>query len=179
MSDQIEFDYDDYEGIPSVKPLREHARNLEKQLRAALKTVQDKDTELQTLGAQVKKSSLADLLKAQGIDPKFAARADRDGAEATEDGVKAWVEENKDFYNFTPAAASEPPTGEKQEADPPGQPNVDPTWQAAVQQAQALDSTATSPSDVTVMQKLQNIDPSTFETEEQFRAALAGALNPK
>jgi hypothetical protein len=169
MSDTYtdDFDYDDEHNGPA--PAREHAKKLAKQLADLQKQLEATKAENATLSGQVKKSSLASLLKAAGVPEKFAARADKDGADATEDGVKAWIEENKDFYNFgevKPAETAEAPDGE---------PNVSPELAAAVRAGQNLDASGVTPSEVSVQQKLQSIDPSKFSTREELNAAIEAA----
>jgi hypothetical protein len=165
MSDTYtdDFDYDDEHNGPA--PAREHAKKLAKQLADLQKQLDATKAENATLSGQVKKSSLASLLKAAGVPEKFAARADKDGAEATEDGVKAWIDENKDFYNFGPAT----PVVEVQEPD--GEPNVSPEMRDALAASRALDSAGVTPSDVNITDRIQSISATTEEQLlEEMRA---------
>lgn len=163
--------YDDDTNDNGPKALRDLVEKLQKELKDQKKAFEALETEKATLSAQVKKSSLASLLKAAGVPEKFAARADKDGAEATEDGVKAWIEENKDFYNFGAVA----PVEDAKPAEPEGQENVSPELRAAVQASQALDASGVTPSDVNVIDKLQSIDPSSYGSFEELQAAIAQA----
>lgn len=168
MSD---FDYDDYDEN-GPKALRDHAKKLEKQLADAQKANEALQAQVTDLSGQVKKSSLADLLKSAGVDPKFAPRADRDGADATKEGVEKWIAENKDFYNFGQPKEQEPKADEQ---EPAGEPNIPEGMEDAVRASQSLDASGVSPSEVDVMQKLQSIDPSKLGSMEELSAALAAA----
>lgn len=166
MSDNYNDDYSDDSNGP--KALRELVDKLQKQVKDQEKALEAEKAEKATLSAQVKKSSLATLLKAAGVPEKFAARADKDGAEATEDGVKAWIDENKDFYNFgepkAPAAVEEPD----------GQANVSPELAAAIAASQALDASGVTPSGVNVLEKIQSMDTDPRRvSEDQLRKQLA------
>lgn len=167
MSDNYDndFDYDDERNGPA--PSREQAKKLAKQLADLQKRLDGLAEENTTLKGQVKKSSLADLLKQAGVDPKFAARADKDGADATTDGVKAWIEENKDFYNFGPAK----PAAEAV-AEPDGVPNISAGLEAGVRADQALSESGVAPSDVNIESKIQSI---AANSEEALLAELAAA----
>lgn len=165
MSDyNDDYDTDDQNESGGPKALRDLVDKLKRQVKEQEKALEAERAEKATLSAQVKKSSLASLLKAAGVPEKFAARADKDGAEATEDGVKAWIEENKDFYNF----------GEVKPADaqePDGQDNVSPELAAALTASQALDASGVTPSDVNIVSKLQSISTDN-KTEEQVLAEI-------
>lgn len=157
MSDNYYDDDNDRDNGP--KALRELVEKLQKQVKDHEKALETERAEKATLAAQVKKSSLAELLKAAGVPEKFAARADKDGAEATEDGVKAWIEENKDFYNFSAAKPAEV-------VEPDGQENVSDELRQAIKASQALDSSGVTPSEVNITDRIQSI--STNITEAQL-----------
>lgn len=165
MSD-YEFDDDMNDG---PKALRDAYDKLKKQLADEQKAKAALEAERDTLRGQVKKSSLAELLVKHGIDAKFAARADRDGAEATEEGVKAWIDENRDFYNFN-ASKPEEPAGD---GEPDGEPTIPDGMEEGVRAGQALDASGVAPSEVQITQKLQSIDPKNYKNSEEFLAALA------
>jgi len=156
MSD---FDYDDNDQSNGPKALRELVEKLQKQVKDHEKALEAERAEKATLSAQVKKSSLAGLLKAAGVPEKFAARADKDGADATEDGVKAWIEENKDFYNF--GAAPAPVVV----ADPDGAPNVSAELEQALRASQSLDASGVTPSEVQVTDRIKSIPLNISEAE--------------
>lgn len=169
MSDYDEFDNDEN----GPKALRDHVKNLEKQLAAANEEKDDLMAQVTDLSGRVKKASLADLLKEKGIDPKFASRADRDGAEPTAEGVEAWIEENRDFYNFGTSAKADPegePSGE-----PEGEPTIPDGMDEGVRAGQALDASGVAPSEVTQLSKLQSIDPTKFNSRAELEAAIAAA----
>lgn len=169
MSD---YEYDD-ENTEGPKALREHAKKLEKQLAESLKANEALQGQVTDLTVAVKKSSLTDLLKQAGVDPKFVVKADRDGVDATEDGVKAWIEENRDFYNFGKPAEKDGAVGE--ETEPTGEPTIPEGMEEGVRAGQGLDASGVSPSEVSVMSKLQSIDPSKLGSREELNAALAAA----
>lgn len=163
-------DYDDdYGQNDGPKALRDLVEKLQKQVKDLEKGLDAEKAEKATLAAQVKKSSLADLLKAAGIDPKFAARADKDGAEPTADGVKAWVEENKDFYNF---AAAKPAETVAEQAEPDGEPNIPAGLAAGVRADQVLSESGVAPSDVDITSRIRSISAN---TEDALLAELAAA----
>jgi hypothetical protein len=164
VSDYYEDDNDHEDGGPA--DLRAALKKAKAQAAAAEKRAAELEAEKATLSAQVKKSSLADLLKQAGVDPKFAARADKDGADASEDGVKAWIEENKDFYNF---GGTKPAEVEVVEKD--GAPNVSPDLEAGVRASQALSESGIAPGEVDILQKIQSI-PTEGISEDQFLAQL-------
>lgn len=168
MSD---YEYDD-ENNDGPKALRDHVKKLEKQLADAVKAKEELEAEKSQLAAQVKKSSLADLLKEAGIDPKFAARADRDGVEPTAESVKSWFEENREIYNFgTPTTEATVTDGEPEG----GEPTIPDGVEAGVRAGQGLDAAGVAPGEVSVMSKLQSIDPTKFSTREELQAAIAAA----
>jgi hypothetical protein len=156
MSD---YDYDDNDQSNGPKALRELVEKLQKELKEQGKTLEAERAEKATLSAQVKKSSLASLLKAAGVPEKFAARADKDGADASEDGVKAWIEENKDFYNFGVATAP------VVVADPDGAPNVSAELEQALRASQSLDASGVTPSEVNVTERIQSIPDNISEAD--------------
>jgi hypothetical protein len=158
--------YDEFDDMDDNGPagLREALKKAKAALKARDKEVEDLKSATATLQAQVKKSTLADLLKSAGIDPKFAARADRDGAEPTEEGVKSWVEENKDFYNFGQPAAAEKPAETPAPAD--GQPSIPDGMEQAIRQAQGIDSSSITPSEVDIVQKLASVNTNPRQTSE-------------
>ena len=166
MSD-YDNDFEDFEGGEDNSPagLRRALKKAQAEAKKATEALAAEREARATAEKAVKKSTLADLLKDAGIDPKFAARADRDGAEATADGVKAWVEENKDFYNFgAKKAAEEKETEQAQEseaADDESQAEIpeglSPELVEALTASQQLDASGVTPSEVGVLQRLSSI----------------------
>ena len=148
--------YDEFEDFEDNSPagLRAALKKAKAAEKAALKRAEDAEAKATQFEAQAKKASISDLLRAQGIDPKFAKLADRDGADATEEGVKAWVEENRDFYNF----GSPKQESVQQDAGDDGADDTDPDYEAAIRAAQSLDSQGVNPSEVAVEKRLQGID---------------------
>lgn len=169
MSD---YEFED-EAANGPKALRDHVKQLEKQLAETAKAKEALESQVADLSGQVKKSSLSDLLKEAGIDPKFATRADRDGADATPEGVKAWIDENRDFYNFGAAPTQEASDGD--EPEQAGEPTIPDGMEDGVRAGQGLDASGVAPSEVSVMSKLQSIDPTKFSTRAELEAALSAA----
>jgi len=160
-------DYDDQSNGP--KALRELVEKLQKQVKDQEKALEAEKAEKAELSAKVKKSSLADLLKQAGVDPKFAARADRDGADASADGVKAWIEENKDFYNF---GAAKPAETVVEPVEQDGEPNVSAELSAALRASQALSESGVAPGEVDITQKIQSIPAGRRQSEAELLAEL-------
>lgn len=164
--------YDEYDEFEDNSPagLRAALKKAKAAEKAALKRAEDAEAKATQFEAQVKKSSLGDLLRAQGIDPKFAKLADRDGAEATEEGVKAWIEESKDFYNF--GAPKQESVQQQDAADEDGADDTDPDYEAAIRAAQSLDAQGVNPSEVAIEKKLQGIDPSKVGSRDELLSKL-------
>ena len=167
MSD-YDNDFEDFEGGEDNSPagLRKALQKAQREAKKAREELAAEREARATAEKAVKKSTLADLLKDAGIDPKFAARADRDGAEATADGVKAWVEENKDFYNFgAKKVAEERETEQAQETETAGDETpqaeipegLSPELVEALTASQQLDASGVTPSEVGVLQRLSSI----------------------
>lgn len=175
MSD-YDKDFEDFEDGEDTSPagLRKALAKAKREAAAEKKRADDAEAKAAEATKAVKKSTLADLLKDAGIDPKFAARADRDGAEATADGVKAWVEENKDFYQFTAPKAAEGEQSEEQEQQDQGEAQSDsglaPELVQAIQASQQLDASGVSPSEVGVLQRIQSIssDPNKVSWDQMI-----------
>lgn len=161
MSD-YDNDFEDFEDGTDTSPagLRAALKKAKREAAAEKKRADEAEAKFAEASKTVKKSTLADLLKDAGIDPKFAARADRDGAEATADGVKAWIEENKDFYTFTAPKADEGEKDAQQEQQDQGDAqasNLPPELVAAIQASQQLDASGVSPSEVGVLQRIASV----------------------
>jgi autotransporter translocation and assembly factor TamB len=183
MSDN-DYDFEDFEDGTDTSPAG--LRAALKKAKAEAKKANDRAEAAEKAAAEAtkvaKKSTLADLLKDAGIDPKFAARADRDGAEATAEGVKAWVEENKDFYTFTAPKADE---GEKDaqqaqedQGDAPAADSLPPELVAAIQASQQLDASGVSPSEVGVLQRIASVsnDPSKVSWDQMLAELKAAGV---
>lgn len=84
--------------------LRQAYKKLQKQSEAMA-------AELKTLRTQTRVSSVADLLKSQNVNPKVAKLIPSD-IEATEAGIKGWLEEFGDVFNIqTESAGTGDPDG--------------------------------------------------------------------
>lgn len=166
MSDNYdEFENDDEDNSPAG--LRAALKKAQAAAKKAAADLADERAAREAAEKRVKKVDLADLLKKAGVPEKFAARAEKDGAEATADGVKAWIEENQDFYNF---GASKDATQEQSERD--GKPNVGAELDAAIRQSQNLDTSGVTPSEVDMTTRIQSI---TARTEAELLRELAAA----
>lgn len=165
--------YDDPTDENGPKALRDHAKKLEKELADLKKSLEDERQARAEAEKKAKSASLADLLRDAKVDPKFARLASRDEVEPTKEAVAAWIEENKDFYSFTPKQEA---TAETTAADEPqGQPNIPEGMEDAVRASQALDASGVAPSDVTVINKLQSIKADHTISEDQLLKELADA----
>ena len=163
--------YDEFEDFEDNSPagLRKALAKAKAEAKAALKRAEEAEAKAKTAEAQAKKASISDLLRDQGIDPKFARLADRDGAEATEEGVKAWVEENKDFYNFgAPKREVQQHDAEDESAD-----DVDADYEAQIRAAQSLDAQGVNPSEVAVERKIQGVDLNKIGSRDELLQKLA------
>ena len=166
--------YDEFDDFEENGPagLRKALKKVQAELaaeKAALKRAEEAEVKAAAAEGLAKKASISDLLRAQGIDPKFARLADRDGAEATEEGVKAWVEENKDFYNF---GAPKQGSVQQDDANDEGS-DVDPDYEAQIRAAQSLDAQGVSHSEVGIDKKLQGIDLSKITDRNELLQKLA------
>ena len=74
-------------------------RQLRKQLRDKGKEAADAAKELATYRAKERTTSIGDLLKDQGVNPKIARLLPAD-IEPTEDAVKGWLDDYADVFNI-------------------------------------------------------------------------------
>lgn len=94
------------EDTPLVKQLRERGDKAEKRV----KELEDK---LNELSGQVKKSTVADVLKAKGVNPALSRFILNDiEGDATPEAVEAWIKDNGELFGLKvdaePEAAQEP-----------------------------------------------------------------------
>ena len=99
-SDDFETDEDDYtEETNGVAQLR-------KQYKAIQKANKDMEAELRKLRSQTRTASVAEILKAQNVNPKVARLIPSD-VEASEDGIRGWLEDFGDVFNVSGSAPAE------------------------------------------------------------------------
>lgn len=98
--DEFDTDDDDYtEEANGVASLR-------RQYKAIQKANKEMENELRKLRTQSRVSTVAELLKAQNVNPKVARLIPSD-VEATEDGIKEWLEDFGDIFNVSGSAPTE------------------------------------------------------------------------
>ena len=165
-----EFDYD-YDESNTPKALRDHAKNLEKQLADLQKKFDDAEKARQAAEKVAKSQSLTSLLRDKGIKPALAKWLEKDEVEATPEAVDAWLKENGEFFNVKPSEPEAKPSAE--DTEPQGQPNIPEGMEAAIRASQNLDASGLSPSEVDAVTKIRSVDtdPSRV-TEEQLREQL-------
>jgi hypothetical protein len=165
-----DYDYDEDGNENGPKALREHAKKLEKQLADLQKRFDEEQAARAAAEKAAKSQSLNSILRDKGVKPGLARWLEKDGVEATAEAVGAWLKENGEFFNVK---ATEPVEKATNEDEPAGEPSVSPETEAAIRASQGLDASGVSPSEVDVMQKLQSIDVSKFNSPEELQAAIA------
>jgi hypothetical protein len=182
MSDNLwdEFETDDEGQTPG--DLRNLVKKLQKQLKTVQGQLEEKDSTINELTNKVKATSLRDLLTEAKIDPKFARLAERDGVEPTAEAVKKWVDDNKDFYSFTPAAAASEQDDAGDDQGEGEEDHVDPDLVAAVAQGQATEGVGRPSGSSTVTETIRQAmaNPGQFKSREDMIAFLKdlGAPTP-
>jgi hypothetical protein len=159
-------------------------KGLRAQLEAALAADKARLKEIETLkksNEELQKkllsTSLRDALADAKIDAKYARFAERDGVEATPDGVKKWIEENREVYSFL----SRPPEGQAAEVanvEPEKRDVVDPQLVDAVTRARGIESSGTLSSSGDITAKLDGVGGQKFGSYAELTAALAAAGVP-
>lgn len=105
----MEYDeYDEQTGGP--KALRDALEKANKEKAQLAKQVEEALAKVADFEKRQKAQSLSDLLKAKGVDPKYARWADKDDVEPSEDAIDKWLQDNKDLI---PVAS-----GDSQQSDP-------------------------------------------------------------
>lgn len=159
----MSYDFDDHEDEQSAGPkaLRDHAKKLEKQLEDLTKRLEDAEKARTEAEKKAKASSLRDVLTGLQIDPKFARLAERDGVEPEADAVKKWVDENKDFYSFTPTQTAQVDEV-ADEADESGS-DIDPNYQRAVEAGNRAGAQGAGMGSASVVDQIANLSAGSFE----------------
>lgn len=148
-----EYDENEQNDQNGPKDLRNALDKANKEKAALAKQVAEFTARLDQLEREKKSASLADLLKAKGVDPKYARWADKDEIEPSESAVDAWLADNKDLIPVTAESAggsdeSAPenqsaPTGDQ--GDPfAGMPEELQAVLKAMQSSQELESSAST-----------------------------------
>ena len=170
--------YDDDDDFDSTGPkaLRDQLAKIKKDLADAQKELTKANEEKADLQTKVKSSTLRDALSDQGIDPKYARLAERDGAEPTPEGIKAWVKENEDVYAFLqkPDRAPEVDDGEQDDGDEADEDGFDPDLEQEIRLGQQTESTGRPSGSSTVLQALEQAgaDLSRFKSGDEVDAFL-------
>ena len=176
MTDNLSWDeYDD--DTPNPGDLRDLVKKLQKELKTVKGSIEEKDKTIADLTGKVKATSLRDLLTAQGIDPKFAKRAELDGVDATEDAVKQWRQDNDGIYAFTPAEPAQ--EGEASE-DEGAADEVPDDLRNGLQQGQDLEGAGRPSGSSTIADALRAAreNPGQFKSEAEIDAYLRSLNAP-
>lgn len=161
---------DEFEDQPEDTQL---VRDLRKQLREASKTIKEQNAELSTFRTKDRQSTVADILRSKGVNPKAAALIPS-SVEAAEAAITEWLDEYGEVLNIAPAGDGE---GEGQgggEQGATGASGVNPDTVEALRKAQATEQ-AGSPAGVALgveelTKAMSETDDMTFDQAIQFLA---------
>lgn len=183
MSENLWDGYNTDDDEPTAGDLRSLVKKLQKQLKAKDDELAERDSKIGELTKTVKATSLRDLLTDAKIDPKFARLAERDGVEPTAEAVKAWVDENKDFYSFTPPAGAEaqPSAADEVDEGQESEDEVDPELTEAIAQGQSLEANGRPSGSSTVVTALEQAQANLgqFKTEAELDEFLRSLGAPR
>lgn len=168
MSD---YDFDDDNAGPG--DLRKALEKAKAALAAKEKELEAERTARADAEKKAKASTLRDVLSGLKVDPKFARLAERDGVEADEASVKKWIDENKDFYNFTPSApkADEPEPERVEQED-----EFDPDYANAIEAAGRVAAGSAGMGSSSVIDQIADLDAGSYEELVQKLADLGAPL---
>ena len=155
-------DFDEDEQNAGPKALRDHAKKLEKQLEELAKKLEAAEQARTEAEKKAKASTLRDVLTGLKIDPKFARLAERDGVEPEADAVKKWVDENKDFYSFTPTQA-EQADEVADEVYEESEDDIDPNYRQAVEAGNRAGAQGAGMGSSSVVDQIANLSAGSFE----------------
>lgn len=159
-----EFDYDDEYGN-APKALRDHAKNLEKQLSDLQKKFEDAEKARLAAEKTAKSQTLTSILREKGVKPQLAKWLEKDEVEASPEAVDEWLKENGEFFNVKP---TEPVSQEpSEEVVIEGMDNVPPELAAALRASQQLDASGISPSEADIRAKIQSVDVNPGRVNEE------------
>lgn len=148
-----EFDYDEDEFDTEdngPKGLRAALKKAQAELAAAAKQNDTLSKQLADLAAKEKSRSLSDILTTKGVSPKIAKFIEKDGVDATDEAVTAWLDDNAEVFNVkqaqdTPEGEPEPTdTGADQQDPFAGMPDEFKAVLAAMQQSQQAEAAGAS-----------------------------------
>ena len=167
-----EFDYDDEYGN-APKALRDHAKNLEKQIAELQKKFDEAEKARVAAEKTAKSQTLTSILRDKGIKPQLAKWLEKDEVEASPEAVDEWLKENGEFFNVKPTPAE--PEGQEptEEVVIEGMDNVPPELAAALRASQQLDASGISPSEANIRAKIESVDVNPHRvSEEQLQEQL-------
>lgn len=117
-------------------------KQLRKQLRDKDRALTEANQKIETFAQQTRSSTLADLLKAHGVNAKVAGLIPS-SVEASEDAVKAWLDEYADALNIARTETTESGAGDEGASNDSGEggsTGLDPAAAAALARVQATQS---------------------------------------
>lgn len=128
-------DFEDQHQGDGPADLRKAHRAATRKLKELEKQIAERDEQIKSLTGKVRGSSISEVLQAKGVNPKVA-KLIPDDVDATEDAVKAWLDEWADVFNITvPDSADTSDDGGASQQDAAPQSAVDPADVAALQRA--------------------------------------------
>lgn len=105
MANDWDYDEDETnEATGGPADLRKAHNALKKQVKELTEKYEAAQQENNSLRTKNASTDIAAILREKGVNPNLAARAVKDGAEPTAEGVEAWMAENDGVYNFAPPA---------------------------------------------------------------------------
>ena len=116
MSDDIWSTEDEANQAPAG--LRDHAKNLEKQLKEQQKLYADLQKQYAEIEKAQKKASLDGILREKQVPPRIAKWLTRDEVEPTEEAVSKWLEENGEDFGFKPGTKEAPKQDATEQVEP-------------------------------------------------------------
>lgn len=118
MSNNIQNQWDDDEDFDfeeEEQPQRATGNDLVKQLRKAdrakEKRIKEMEAELQSLRAERRSQTVAQILETEGVSSKIAKFIPADVTD--KDAIIGWLDENSDIFGFTRATQQEPSADEQ------------------------------------------------------------------
>lgn len=112
-------EYDEHEDSgrdAGPQGLRAHLKSLERQVKELQKSVEEKDKTISDLTTKTRGSSLADILRSKGVNPKVSGLIPA-SVEATEEAITAWLDEYKDILPVEKTTADSATDKDKPTAD--------------------------------------------------------------
>lgn len=116
MSQYDEYDEQEQQESSGMKQLREALEKANKSKTAVERQLAEALEKITSLEKHQKAAALTDLLKAKGVDPKYAKWAQKDDVEASDTAVEAWLKENEGLIPVSTPGESPAGTPENQSA---------------------------------------------------------------